>query len=402
VITLVAWGLFLYLASHRSGDPRILLYSPRYALLLAVVLIPVLLVTAANLDIGWRPLQTIRVPLILVTLSLLMSVVVLESAIRIIDPRGLSYYAEMTRHILDRVPDPELKFRNRPDFSSTYEGVEMKFNELGLRDDPVGPKPPGEYRILLLGDSQTLGWGVARDSTWAVRLQKILVQRTGRPIRVINAGVAGYDTRQEYRYLMRDGLKLEPDLVMLMYMDNDIQIDDKPYDPWSEERLEGKPPVEVLHLGIRKLRLYQLLWYWGRGLGRYNDGKSFDPRRAIGGIPWEMNPAVKQSFGWQQSMGHLKQMGDSLRAHGIGFAVVHFDYVAFPYSQAIDTAVKTAAAPSPETYSGDWFAGTDVRTFFLTPTDAHPNPAGTRIIADRVADFLLPVAGLVDPAQTPR
>jgi lysophospholipase L1-like esterase len=321
-------------------------------------------------------------------LSLLFAGLVLEGALRLLDPQGLSYFAEMSRHILDRLPDPDLKWRNRPNLSARYQGVQMRFNELGLRDDPVGPKTSDEFRILLLGDSQTLGWGVEHDSTWGARLQRILSDRLRHRVRVINAGVAGYETRQEYRYLMRDGLALSPDLILLMYLDNDLKINDRPYDPWSEERLSDKPPYQVLYLLVRKLRLYQLVWYWS-GLGQVSGGKKYDPRQELGPLPLDFDPAIVSDYGWQESMKHLNRLAVAARERSIGFAVVHYDWVRFPFSLGIDSAIKAQIAPFPVAYVPDWFEGKDVRKYFNSPTDAHPNAAACAILAERIADFVI-------------
>ncbi len=39
---------------------------------------------------------------------------------------------------------------------------------------------------------------------------------------VVNAGVAGYGTLQEYLYLVSEGIKYQPDLVLLMFYENDL------------------------------------------------------------------------------------------------------------------------------------------------------------------------------------
>ena len=46
-------------------------------------------------------------------------------------------------------------------------------------------------------------------------------------------------------------------------------------------------------------------------------------------------------------------------------------------------------APFPVAYVPDWFAGQNVRQYFNSTTDAHPNAEGSRILAEHIADFLL-------------
>lgn len=72
------------------------------------------------------------------------------------------------------------------------------------------------YRILILGDSVT-------EQAFYVRpFQNFILGRYGSFIKMINAGVTGYDTDLEYRYLKYRGLDLKPDLVILQFNMNDF------------------------------------------------------------------------------------------------------------------------------------------------------------------------------------
>src|SRR5262249_28162330 len=91
-------------------------------------------------------------------------------------------------------------------------------NANGHRGGYYGPvKPIGKYRILALGDSFTEGVQVKEDELFSARLEK-----TDPELEVINAGVGGYGTIQEYLYLTNEGLRFRPDLVLLMFYDNDL------------------------------------------------------------------------------------------------------------------------------------------------------------------------------------
>src|SRR5215212_4743000 len=102
--------------------------------------------------------------------------------------------------------------------------VELDFNPMGLRDPRQSfAKPPGVFRILALGDSYVEGAQVQGNQTVAARMEAMLTQQLGRPVEVINAGVFGYGTAQEYIMLDELGVKLQPDLVVLFFCHcNDI------------------------------------------------------------------------------------------------------------------------------------------------------------------------------------
>ncbi len=77
--------------------------------------------------------------------------------------------------------------------------------------------------ILLLGDSFMEAIQVPFDSSFAPRLERALARRTGTPAEVINAGVSGWGTDDELRYLTEYGLAYHPDLVLVaITLHNDI------------------------------------------------------------------------------------------------------------------------------------------------------------------------------------
>src|SRR5258708_39969473 len=52
--------------------------------------------------------------------------------------------------------------------------VEFRYNALRFRDAPLGPKPPGVRRVMVLGDSFTEGQGVKEPDTYPRRLESLL------------------------------------------------------------------------------------------------------------------------------------------------------------------------------------------------------------------------------------
>ncbi|MGE3268106.1 MAG: hypothetical protein AB7P40_05120 [Chloroflexota bacterium] len=100
----------------------------------------------------------------------------------------------------------------------------LDINPMGLRDPrQTYEKPPGTFRILALGDSYIEAAQVEAEDSITVRLEQQLTDTLDRPVEVINSGVFGYGTAQEYLMLDQIGAKFEPDLVVLFYCHcNDI------------------------------------------------------------------------------------------------------------------------------------------------------------------------------------
>jgi lysophospholipase L1-like esterase len=128
------------------------------------------------------------------------------------------------------IHDPVLGWSHEPNAEGIYVGprpwpvefeAKVKINSLGLRGPELDELPDDGYRVLVLGDSQTVGFEVEYEQTFTAILEKQLIRKMGAPVQVVNAGVRGYGTDQELLYYRERGRKLNPDLVILVPTFND-------------------------------------------------------------------------------------------------------------------------------------------------------------------------------------
>lgn len=127
--------------------------------------------------------------------------------------------------------DPAVGHRLKPNARTTYTTTEfstdLAINAQGVRDDePIGPKAPGERRILVSGDSFVLSVQVPLAQTFVKRLEaRINAPHSGAGAarwKVINGGVQGYGPVNEWLFFDRVTAALQPDLVVQMvYVGND-------------------------------------------------------------------------------------------------------------------------------------------------------------------------------------
>ncbi|MCE5273072.1 SGNH/GDSL hydrolase family protein [bacterium] len=81
-----------------------------------------------------------------------------------------------------------------------FKGEYVNVDEHGFRsngEDSTWPPDSGACNVFLFGGSTTFNYGVADSCTIAARLQEILAQDTGKPVRVYNFGRAMYYSTQE-------------------------------------------------------------------------------------------------------------------------------------------------------------------------------------------------------------
>ena len=140
--------------------------------------------------------------------SLIAIFAVLEAGVRIIQAVTTRPRAETWA-----LYDADLGYRPTPGFADA--------NAFGFRDNPVAPKS-NRFRILMLGDSVGY-YGDSIDDTWVGRLRLGLQRSPGLvTVDVLNGSVRGYTNYQELMFLKKYCLTLEPDLVGVGFVLNDL------------------------------------------------------------------------------------------------------------------------------------------------------------------------------------
>lgn len=142
---------------------------------------------------------------------------------------------------------PLIGFVNKPNFRDYCFGtVEVSTNEHGFRGTKQTSlaKDPRVLRIIGLGDSVMWGTGVTQENSFLGLLDDLL-RRDRRAAEVINAGVVGYSTYQEYLLFRDQLLPFEPDVLLLGFCVNDLLPTENPagnarliYEPYLNGLLE--------------------------------------------------------------------------------------------------------------------------------------------------------------------
>lgn len=174
-------------------------------------------------------------------------VAVLLLAVGEVGFRVLEYFGP--RSFVFRQYDPFLGVSLIPNASGIhrhcFDGY-VSVNEFGMRDAPRQiQKPDGTFRIGLFGDSIVEGVHVYPDQVASQRLEVLLNRKIchGR-CEVLNFGVGGFGTLQEWRRYQRDGRPFNLDLVALLFFGNDIS-NNLPGSESFDENLYSTPYVTV-------------------------------------------------------------------------------------------------------------------------------------------------------------
>lgn len=327
------------------------------------------------------------------------------------------------------VPDPELLFRLAPDSDWTWsmpqsDGpprvVPFHVSSQGLRDQIYGDKMEGTFRILCIGDSFTMGHGLAdEEDTYPKQLEALLNERSesGR-VEVINAGVMAWGVWQSAAWLKREGLAFEPDLIVLQtYAGNDVRdsltrvgehldCDDAEYvNRMRQFRYENRPAIRL----DRRLRSLSYVYaVLSRAVLR---GPAADPIEFDCGRRFSYEVMLKESYpslekGWQFFEEDVADLAAWCNDNDVPYVVFN---VPGPYdiSDAIFEGLLDGADPDlyergKGTYRAEggftrreifWLPLRDVflsapdRDALFIPMDGHLSAVGCRLLAEEVAGY---------------
>ena len=162
---------------------------------------------------------------VLMLVSLTVCLVAAEGFLRVKNASMTNYDIEMWRYsneLKKKSEDPALDFDHQKSKSALLQSTEIRLNSWGLRGPEVKPPQPGERRILFLGGSITLGWGVPEEQTVEARLDKAM-NAAGEPVQVLNGGVGNYNAERYVSRFFKELSGLKPTDIVVHYFLRDAE-----------------------------------------------------------------------------------------------------------------------------------------------------------------------------------
>jgi hypothetical protein len=316
----------------------------------------------------------------LIVFALLFMAVLLECGLRVAFYHSKDFSMEMWKYAVQLkrvIPNPNLRFGHQPNSHAFLMGQDVAINSQGLRDYEYSlAKPPGVYRILLLGDSTTFGWGVPLTDTSAKILERELNAQhvPGYPrFEVINSGVGNYDTVQEVTYYKTQGRNFHPDLVVLGYFIND---------PEPVPTQKNIPLIDRSYLVAYVTNRYDGVL---RRLGTRPDWKAYYSSLYDDNRP-----------GFQACKAALVDLAVSTRSDNAKLLValipelhqINNDYPFTAAHQKIKDILAPEQVPVLDLIDGLRNHGPEI-TLWVTPLDDHPNGKANALISAQLRDAIL-------------
>lgn len=142
-----------------------------------------------------------------------------EAVLRLLAPFP-DYSGEIIRSFPDQY-HPLLGYSGVPNLDQWFILPDFKHrilnNSRGFRDRERSYEKGDRKRIVVLGDSTAWGWGVEAQERFSDLMEKMLAGWE-----VINLAQSGYSTDQELILLETEGMKYDPEIVLLLFDRNDV------------------------------------------------------------------------------------------------------------------------------------------------------------------------------------
>lgn len=344
-------------------------------------------------------------PVLALFLGLLVALVMAEAVCKVLEVRKVHKMKRMAGKISLVSDIPGVRYEMRPNISTITPGFKefkevVHINNLGFRGPPVMvEKPADTYRIAILSDSITFGRTLHEDRVFSAVLQKNMDARGyDKKIEVINAGLSGRDTWEEYALLKHKVLDLPPDLVVLQICLNDhVQL---PFPKKDTQRgvfgelawYDYSSLLALLDKKVKGFRKHHVKWVRKLGLDRRSQERVImdhyiDPKQMLNVEPhWDE---------WSRVLLAFNQLA---REHGADVLYLISPINILLREQRAETMpVLSRFLEEHEIPYIDMIGAFSASEHRVLRDYTHPNVVGNRIVAEELEAYI--AAHLLKPAS---
>lgn len=320
-------------------------------------------------------------------ISFFIFMCVLELGMRVYTSVNIFYDIEMTRYantLKVMSKNPKIGHTHKPNSSEKLMGELVKINSYGLRDREYDLKrAPETFRIAVLGDSLTFGWGVKKEHTFEEILEIKLNDKSKENIELINFAAGNYNTEQQVNVFLEKGIQFNPNKVVVFYFLNDAEITPK------------KSNLEFLG------HSYGVTFIWSRLnaiLAKYSSGKNSTYKGFYSSL-------YRDNFsGFIAMKAAFKTLRDTCESKGIELQTILLpelhDLKNYPFKSEYDKVKKVLADLGIDYLDLSPYFKNEENPIklWVALDDAHPNATAHKMIADYSLDFIS--KGIVEKAPS--
>ena len=284
-----------------------------------------------------------------------------------------------------------LDISNGIKIDANWMGKNYIINSWGHRSDQeyTLEKPKGKFRILVLGDSMTVGPGIENvENTYPKKLEYYLNEKLQLPqFEIINTAGPGWNTDTQLYDLFINGFKFQPDMVFLGYYHNDIPRPDfLSCDAGEIELISDKGPLKNL---LKQSHLYKFV---NLKINRLLEKIGNKPKFT------DCIKAAYSSIGWDMLKVYLDaiNMACVIRNVKLVIGVIPLMYQLddnYPIPEVHSKIMGYCKERSIECidFYEDGFKGLDEKSLIISENDRHLNADGAGVVARSIYKKLEPL-----------
>lgn len=166
--------------------------------------------------------------LLILIASVSIILVTLETFLRIKNHFIIDYDVEMWKYskklkIVDA--DHKINHTHKKNKSAKLQNVDIKINSIGMRGSEIDIENwnSAELKILFLGSSIMLGWGVNEEDVLNNVIENT-ANKDNKNWATLNSGVGNYNTERYIGNFFKYNQSLNPDIIIIQYFINDAEI----------------------------------------------------------------------------------------------------------------------------------------------------------------------------------
>jgi lysophospholipase L1-like esterase len=302
-----------------------------------------------------------------IVISIIISLAAGEGFLRIKNNDMKNYDIEMWRYAKEiKTPseNPILGHEHVASTSAVLQSVNIRINKDGIRGPNLTQDAIGNRRVLFIGGSITLGWGVEEEATLTEQLNQMLKNEFPKTS-ILNGGIGNYNAE---RYVERYSSKLQhinPDIVVVQYFINDAEDLKSGGGNWF----------------LRNSQLAVTLW------GAYH---KFIGNTGESALLEHYQDVYKKDFvGYNKMKAAFEKLSTLSQNNGFDVLLVMTPDIhnlkQYPFN-FIHEEIQRLSKQFNFSYVDllPAFAGKDAKEFWAMPGDPHPNSKGHKLMAEKI------------------
>lgn len=306
----------------------------------------------------------------IVLISSLVTIIFIEGFLILKNRLIINYDIEMWRYsklLKEKVKNPKINHIHKKNNTAILQKTKIRINNLGMRGDDINLENLDIYndKVMILGSSIALGWGVEQDKIFTEVLKKKLYEEKNQKVIFFNTGTGNYNSQRYINSYFEYYSAIPKDKILILFFVNDTEILSNNY---------GNFFTRNFHLGV-------LFWKY---IQTFNDNLMKKTLRE-----YYEEKYHKDYLGFKITLKNLEKLSNHCRDNNLECTIVMTPDIHNLKNyelKFIHTKMRKISKDLGFQYLDllDEFIGIDSKSIWNEYNDPHPNARGHEIMANGI------------------